>query len=72
VCPSHVLDFHPGDAFVVRNIELRRMGNESYEDAIEALKKLLIEKDDLKDVAAAKVKDHGGASGSLVIGQQIF
>lgn len=20
VCPSHVLDFHPGDAFVVRNI----------------------------------------------------
>ncbi|AED92072.1 carbonic anhydrase 2 [Arabidopsis thaliana] len=37
-------------------LELRRMGNESYEDAIEALKKLLIEKDDLKDVAAAKVK----------------
>lgn len=20
VCPSHVLDFHPGDAFVVRNV----------------------------------------------------
>ncbi|XP_010492287.1 PREDICTED: beta carbonic anhydrase 2, chloroplastic [Camelina sativa] len=32
------------------------MGNESYEDAIESLKKLLIEKDELKDLAAAKVK----------------
>ncbi|CAH2072737.1 unnamed protein product [Thlaspi arvense] len=32
------------------------MGNESYEDAIEALKKLIIEKDELKTVAAAKVE----------------
>ncbi|MGV7337158.1 hypothetical protein PJH59_29225, partial [Mycobacterium kansasii] len=32
------------------------MGTEAYDEAIEALKKLLIEKDDLKDVAAAKVK----------------
>ncbi|XP_010524306.1 PREDICTED: beta carbonic anhydrase 1, chloroplastic-like [Tarenaya hassleriana] len=32
------------------------MGNESYEQAIEALKKLLIEKGELKAVAAAKVE----------------
>ncbi|KAJ4912054.1 hypothetical protein Rs2_06675 [Raphanus sativus] len=32
------------------------MGSQSYEDAIEALKKLIIEKDDLKTVAAAKVE----------------
>ncbi|CAN8299870.1 unnamed protein product [Cochlearia groenlandica] len=32
------------------------MGNESYENAIEALKTLLIEKDELKTVAAAKVE----------------
>jgi len=32
------------------------MGSETYEDAIEALKKLLTEKDDLKTVAAAKVE----------------
>ncbi|KAG5408476.1 hypothetical protein IGI04_004795 [Brassica rapa subsp. trilocularis] len=32
------------------------MGSQSYEDALEALKKLVIEKDDLKTVAAAKVE----------------
>ncbi|KAG2245306.1 hypothetical protein Bca52824_092845 [Brassica carinata] len=32
------------------------MGSQSYEDAIEALKKLIIEKDELKTVAAAKVE----------------
>uniref|UniRef100_A0A1J3JWH0 Carbonic anhydrase n=1 Tax=Noccaea caerulescens TaxID=107243 RepID=A0A1J3JWH0_NOCCA len=32
------------------------MGSETYEDAIEALKKLLTEKDELKTVAAAKVE----------------
>jgi hypothetical protein len=49
------------------------MGTEAYDEAIEALKKLLIEKEELKTVAAAKGgADHSGSSDRYFIRQESF